>query len=124
MSFFSKLREQHDKRLAAATSATEKAGSVAKVATVAVANDPRDSRKRLAWISFVRKQTMTDEERKHWEQAEQLAYNLLAQCDDHQIAISAAAMTIMCRDFCASIGLEKDHFIACLDKAWIEETVH
>ena len=127
MSFFSKLREQHDKRLAAATSATDgtgKAGSVAKVATVAVANDLGGSRKRPAWISFVRKQTMTDEEREHWEQAEQLADNLLAQCDDHQIAIIAAAMTIMCRDFCLSIGLEKDYFIKCLDKAWIEETVH
>jgi hypothetical protein len=68
--------------------------------------------------------TMTDEEREHWEQAEQLAHNMLAQCDDQQIAIIAAAMTIMCRDFCACIGLEKDYFIKCLDKAWIEETVH
>lgn len=67
---------------------------------------------------------MTDEEQDHWEQVEQLAYTLLAQCQDQQITVIAAAMTLMCRDFCLTIGMEKDHFMKCLDKAWIEETVH
>ncbi len=66
----------------------------------------------------------TESEEEQFEQFDEIVEGTLTLLDGCDVGVIGPAMTMVCRIFCAEIGIPKADFLKLLDATWCEDEIH